>query len=181
MKALVLFVGWCILFVLCWPLAVLAVAWGAWQTGRGVREARVVSVERGTPTTATLEAIVEELDRELISGEPVMSNLGPALAWVARRPVIHLALTPADVDACRQRTDFRRVVLAFRDAGSAWPGWAELVRDPARAPSNREWNFRSARMEHTRDGFTLVWLELGPVSAPMATGAALARRRGPPE
>ena len=24
MKALVLFVGWCILFVLCWPLAVLA-------------------------------------------------------------------------------------------------------------------------------------------------------------
>ena len=25
MKALILFVGWCILFVLCWPLAVLAV------------------------------------------------------------------------------------------------------------------------------------------------------------
>jgi hypothetical protein len=24
MKALILFVGWCILFVLCWPLAVLA-------------------------------------------------------------------------------------------------------------------------------------------------------------
>ena len=24
MKALVLFVGWCILFVLCWPLALLA-------------------------------------------------------------------------------------------------------------------------------------------------------------
>jgi hypothetical protein len=24
MKALVLFVGWCILFVLCWPLAVVA-------------------------------------------------------------------------------------------------------------------------------------------------------------
>ena len=24
MKALVLFVGWCILFVLCWPLAILA-------------------------------------------------------------------------------------------------------------------------------------------------------------
>ena len=25
MKALILFVGWCILFVLCWPLAILAV------------------------------------------------------------------------------------------------------------------------------------------------------------
>ena len=25
MKALILFVGWCILFALCWPLAVLAV------------------------------------------------------------------------------------------------------------------------------------------------------------
>ena len=25
MKALILFVGWCILFTLCWPLAVLAV------------------------------------------------------------------------------------------------------------------------------------------------------------
>ena len=24
MKALILFVGWCLLFVLCWPLAVLA-------------------------------------------------------------------------------------------------------------------------------------------------------------
>lgn len=24
MKALILFVGWCILFVLCWPLAILA-------------------------------------------------------------------------------------------------------------------------------------------------------------
>jgi hypothetical protein len=24
MKALILFVGWCILFVLCWPVAVLA-------------------------------------------------------------------------------------------------------------------------------------------------------------
>jgi hypothetical protein len=24
MKALILFVGWCILFVLCWPLALLA-------------------------------------------------------------------------------------------------------------------------------------------------------------
>ena len=24
MKALILFVGWCILFVLCWPIAVLA-------------------------------------------------------------------------------------------------------------------------------------------------------------
>jgi len=24
MKALILFIGWCVLFVLCWPLAVLA-------------------------------------------------------------------------------------------------------------------------------------------------------------
>ena len=24
MKALILFIGWCILFVLCWPLAILA-------------------------------------------------------------------------------------------------------------------------------------------------------------
>ena len=27
MKALILFIGWCILFVLCWPVAVLALVW----------------------------------------------------------------------------------------------------------------------------------------------------------
>ena len=149
-------------------LGVLAIAWGVWQTGRGLREARMMSADRGTPTASTLSSMAAQLDAMLLRGEPVMSNLGPALAWYARRPVIHLALTPADVDACRRRTDFRLALLAFRDPGHAWPGWSELMREPARATTNREWNIRNVRVERTRDGFTLVWLDLGPVLAPMA-------------
>jgi hypothetical protein len=157
--------------VLCVALGALAVAWGVWQTGRGVREARMASADRGTPAASTLSSLASQLDARLLRGEPVMSNLGPVLAWYARRPVIHLALTPADVDACRRRTDFRLCLLAFRDAGHAWPGWSELMREPERATTNREWNIRSVRVEHTRDGFTLLWLDLGPVVVPMARRA----------
>ena len=47
-----------------------------------------------------------------------MSSLGPLLAWYAERPVVHLALSPADLDACRRNLDVRGVLLVFRDASA---------------------------------------------------------------
>jgi len=99
-----------------------------------------------------------------------MSNLGATLAWRARRPVIHLALTPADVEACRQRTPFRLLVVAFRDPGRAWPGWAEVVERPREAAAHREWGFLHSRSWETSDGFRIVWIELAPPSEQLAMG-----------
>ena len=97
-----------------------------------------------------------------------MSNLGPTLAWYTRRPVLHLALTPADVDQCRERFEFDEVLVAFRQASRAWPGWDELMARPSEAPHRREWNVRRVRAWTVRDGFDVVWLELGPPRTPMA-------------
>ena len=104
-------------------------------------------------------------------GEPLMSNLGPSLAWVARRPIIHLALTPGDVDACRRLVDFRHVVTVFRDPAHAWTGWTEAVRRPGEAPHNRDWNIVAARSYATDDGFTVVWFDLGVLPASLAADA----------
>src|SRR5207248_455116 len=105
---------------------------------------------------------------ELKPGEPVMSNLGPTLAWYTRRPVLHLALTPADIERCRERLPFSEVVVAFRDASRAWPGWDELMQRPSEAPNRKEWNVRRVRAWTVRDGFDVVWLELGPSGTPLA-------------
>jgi hypothetical protein len=109
-----------------------------------------------------LEDLADRLGRELPAAEPVMSNLGPALAWYARRPVLDLALTPFDVEACRQRLPFQHVVLAFRDAPQAWSGWRETFERPRSALAHPEWNVIHARGWETADGFRVVWLELGP-------------------
>jgi hypothetical protein len=157
--------------VLAVAIAVLALGWGTLETVRGIREASGAAPERGVPTTVQLQDLSSRLDRELRPGEPVMSNLGPSLAWHARRPVIHLALTPADVEACRRKLPFRAVVLAFRSADRAWPGWVELVDRPDDALHHPEWNVRSVRHWTTPDGFMIVWLDLGPLGSPLASAA----------
>jgi hypothetical protein len=152
----------------CIAVGVLALGWGGLQTARGVREARAVSAERGVPGTLALLRTAVLMNREIPAGEAVMSNLGPILAWHARRPVVHLASSPEDLDACRRRLEFRHVLLVFRDAAAAWPEWREVVARPAEAPARPEWNVRRVRVWRTEDGFALIWLELGPPPARLA-------------
>jgi hypothetical protein len=147
---------------------VLALGWGTMQTARGNTVARVASVQREVPGVLGLLRVTVLMNREIPAGEVVMSNLGPVLAWYARRPVLHLALSPEDLEGCRQRLEFRHVLLAFRDPAGAWPEWREVVARPAEAPHRPEWNVRRAREWRTPDGFRLVWLELNPPVARLA-------------
>lgn len=146
----------------------LALGWGSLQTVRGNTEARVASSGRGVPDELSLLQITVLMNREIPADEVVMSNLGPLLAWHATRPVLHLALSPADLEGCRRRLEFRHVLLVFRDPASAWPGWRETVAAPAEAPNRPEWNVRRAREWRTADGFSVIWLELKPPPARLA-------------
>jgi hypothetical protein len=151
-------------------VAAIALGWGGWQTARGQAEARATAAARGLPSVLTLRDLSYRLRRELRPQEPVMSNLGSTLAWYARRPVVHLALSPADVETCRQRLAFRHVVLCFRDPARAWPGWSELVEDPRLALTMPDWSVLQARRWRTRDQFTVVWLELGAAAPALGRG-----------
>jgi hypothetical protein len=143
-------------------VAVLALAWGAWQTVSGNREALASSETRGLPNTQTLLQIAVLMNREIPAGEPVMSNLGPTLAWHARRPVVHLALAPEDLEACRRKLDFRNVLLVFRDPEHAWGGWSEIMAHPLETKNRPELNVARVRRYESADGFVFVWLQLGP-------------------
>lgn len=156
-------------------LAALALAWGGLMTARGNVEAHRASLERGVPGTLTLLQIGVLMNREIPAGEAVMSNLGPALAWHARRPVVHLALSLADVESCRRFLDVRHVLLVFREPSKAWPGWRDVVADPERAREDPELNVDRARVWQSADGFSIVWLELGPQGPRLAAGGATRR------
>jgi hypothetical protein len=149
-------------------VAVVALAWGAWQTAAGNLEAREASATRGLPGTQTLLQITVLMNREIPAGEPVMSNLGPTLAWHAKRPVVHLALAPEDLEACRRRLDFRQVLLVFRDPSLAWGAWSEIVAHPLETRNRPELNVSRVRSYRTADGFIFVWLELGPLAPGLA-------------
>ncbi len=151
-------------------VAVLALGWGMIQTVRGSAEARATSAERGVPSVLTLRNLAYRLRQDLPADEVVMSNLGPMLAWYSGRPVVHLALTPADLGACRQRLEFRNVVLAFRDARHTWPAWQEVLARPEDSPAQPEWNVVRERHWQELDGFRIVWLELGPPASSLAAG-----------
>jgi hypothetical protein len=159
--------------------AALAIGWGALSTLRADVEARAVVADRNLPGAATLLATGVLMAREIPPGEAVMSNLGPLLAWHARRPVIHLALSPADLEGCRRRLDFRNVILVYREPERAGPEWSEIVAQPHAAEHNPDWNIRRTRVWKSEDGFDIVWLELGAlkprlagVTAPPALRAA---------
>jgi hypothetical protein len=152
-------------------LAVVALmlGWGTLQTVRGNREARAAAGARALPAVSTLEALGERLARELPADAPVMSNLGPTLAWYARRTVVHLALTPADIDACRRRFDVRHVLLVFQRSERAWAGWSEVVARPEEATLQPDWNVVRVRRWQSQDEFQIVWLELGPLRPRLVT------------
>jgi len=150
-------------------VAALALGWGAWQTAGGNREARAASATRGVPGTQTMLQIAVLMNREIAPGEPVMSNLGPTLAWHARRPVVHLALAPEDLEACRRRLDFRHVLLVFRDPAHAWGAWSEIVARPLEARARPELNIARVRRYQSADGFIFVWLELKPLGPGLAS------------
>ena len=152
----------------CGAAAVLALGWGTWQTRAVHAEAIATARERGVPSTQTLTAMSVTLNEVLKAGEPLMSNLGPALAWQTNHPVIHLAYSPADVAACRRRRDFRHVVLVFRSSERAWPEWQEIVARPGTAQLVKELSVSRERRFRTTDGFVVVWLELGPMPAGFA-------------
>ena len=152
-------------------VAVLAVLWGLWQTAGGWAEGRAAATARGVPSTPTMIALARSLERELRPDEPVMSNLGPVLAWYLRRPVVHLALSPEDVDACRRRLELRHVLLVFRAADRAWPDWTLVMERPQEAALNPDWNIRRAQRSETADGFQVVWLELGPLEPRLASSS----------
>jgi len=149
-------------------VAALAITWGVWQTVRGNQEARIASATRGVPATVTLLEIAVLMNRDIPPGEAVMSNLGPTLAWHARRPVIHLALAPEDIDACRRRLDFRHVLLVFRDPAHAWGEWGQVLAHPLEARDRPELNIEHVRRYQSTDGFIVVWLELGPLGPKFA-------------
>lgn len=153
-------------------VAAIAIAYGFLQTQRGVEEAATSSAERGTPRSRTLNELAELVQAEVRPGEPVMSNLGPILAWRAQRPVIHLAETPDDVAACRERLEFRHVILVFRGPERAWRGWDQILERPAEAPQNPDWNVTFVRQYRSTDEFDIVWLELGPMKPGLARGPA---------
>jgi hypothetical protein len=154
--------------VLC---ALIVLTWGAFQTRLGNAEARSTATERGVPSTLSLLQIATVMSREVPDGDVVMSNLGPALAWESRRPVIHLALSPDLITACRRKMDFRHVVLAFRDGAHAWPEWSLLVDHPNEAMHHAEWNVVRVRQFLSDDGFKVVWLDLGPLGPELAATA----------
>jgi hypothetical protein len=153
---------------LCVIAAVVALLWGGWLTVQVHAEARSASLERGVPQSRTLTALSIALNEVLRPGETVMSNLGPALAWQTNHPVIHLALTPADVPACRTRHEFRHILLVFRGHERAWPTWQEVVEREGAAATLPELNVTRERRFRTADGFDVVWLELGPNPASLA-------------
>ena len=60
------------------------------------------------------------------------------------------------------------MLLVFRQPERAWPGWAELMERPYEAARNPEWNITRVERFQTRDGFLVVWLELGPLAPKLA-------------
>lgn len=153
-------------------LAVLAIGWGAWSTMHANDEARAVSQERGVPGSETITRLSILLNERLAPGETVMSNLGPALAWGSLHPVLHVAHTPADVPACRRRLDFRHILLVFREGPRAWAGWSEIVEQEGYARTIPGLDVVNEVRYRTRDGFTVVWLELGPLGPGLAGAPA---------
>lgn len=150
-------------------MLILAIGWGGWRSARGAAEARTVAGDRGMPSSDALVDLAVELERRVPAGEPVMSNLGPLLAWYSDRSVVHLALTPDDLAVCRRRLDVRHVLLVFRSPARAWSGWDEVLARPGDAVHRPEWNIARAERGVTRDGYLVLWLDLGALAPDLAS------------
>ncbi len=164
--------------VLFGAIAVLALSWGAWSTARGNDEARATARERGMPSSRTITALSIALNARLASGEPVMSNLGPSLAWGSQHPVVSVCTSPADVAACRRLLPFRNIVLVVREGQRTWPAWNEILEREGSAATVPGLDVIKEDRMRTRDGFLVVWLELGPLEPAVAAGEG-GQRPGP--
>ncbi len=155
--------------------AALAVVltWALFQDLLGFQVARQASQRSPFPSPSELDGLARSLAAECTANEVVMSNLGPLLAWKAHRPVLDLALSPADLEACRHRVEFRRIVLVYRDPGDAWPQWREVVLRGGRASLEPEWNIAQWKNGYTAGGFRVVWLVLGDLPPRFARAASL--------
>jgi hypothetical protein len=142
-------------------VGLLALVWGAWQCGLGLAEARSTSAERGIPSVATLGELTRRPSTSRWRPMSLDEQSRPGAGLPARRPVLHLALGPDDLDACRSRLTFTHVLLVFRDAKRAWSEWQQAM-EPGSERTHPEWNVARARRWQTADGFSVVWLELGP-------------------
>lgn len=146
----------------CVGVAAIALAWGGGSTLRGLEAARASTDHSRWPRGFQLTRLSMLLSGRIDPAEPVMSNLGPALAWRSRRPVVHLTESPAQVAAARARCEFRHVVVCFASRETAWPAWREIWLREGAAAATPGLGVISERRYDTSDGFTLVWLELGP-------------------
>ncbi len=153
-------------------IAVLALGWGAWSTLHGNAEARMTARERGVPSSTTITALSIALNARLEPGETVMSNLGPSLAWGTQHPVLHVCVSPTDVPACRRLLAFRHIVLVQRESQRTWPGWNEIVEREGYAATIPGLGVIKEDRMRTRDGFLVVWLELGPLEPQLAAGVS---------
>lgn len=149
-------------------VALLALVWGVHATQQGIAEARTTAASRDVPEVDTLDELSMIVNHQVPPSETVMSNLGPLLAWNARRSVVHLTLGPDDLAACRRRLDFHHVILVFRNAERAGPEWGEVFMHPDESRAHAEWNVKRWRVWTSGDGFRVVWLELGPAPPVLA-------------
>jgi hypothetical protein len=149
-------------------VALLALGWGVHATRQGLAEARTTAANRDVPQVDTLDELSMLVNHQVPPAETVMSNLGPLLAWSARRAVVHLTLGPDDLAACRRRLDFRQVILVFRNADRAGPEWGEIFVHPDESRAHADWNIKRWRVWTSSDGFRIVWLELGPLPPGLA-------------
>jgi hypothetical protein len=156
-------------------IAVIALGWGGWCAWRGTTEAYATSFTRAVPSTSTLTEISIMLSHQLASGEPLMSNLGPALAWQTNHPVVHLAFSPEDVAPIRRRLDFRHIVIVRRGDGHVGPGWDEIVEHQGAAAVVPGLHVIRERHFRSEDDFVVVWLELGPQTPAVAEALPPAR------
>ncbi|HVP13892.1 MAG TPA: hypothetical protein VMS88_00030 [Terriglobales bacterium] len=153
-------------------VGLLVLGWGLFDSYRGNLEAHTTSATRAEPNVINMMKITVLMNREIPDDEPVMSNLGPLLAWTARRPVLHLAESPDELEACRRKLEFRNVLLVFRAPANAWGEWREVVSEPARARDHAEWNVDTVREWLTSDGFRVIWLTLKPAGPRFAAAPA---------
>ena len=51
---------------------------------------------------------------------------------------------------------------------SAWPGWESVLTQPLEAKARPELNIERIRVFRSEDGFTVAWLELGPLAPRLA-------------
>jgi len=106
---------------------------------------------------------------------PWMRYLFPNRILVEAAGILALGVceTPADVAACRRLLAFRHILLVVREGQQTWPAWNEIVEHEGTAATIPGLGVVKEDRMLTRDGFRIVWLELGPVEPALAAAAGV--------